>query len=103
MSDQTVLVTGAAGFIGFHVARRSRRRELRAKGANDDFASGIDIIDGYFRPRQARRQSGHEKPDRTSSHNDDPVAWPGFTGPHCVQGRLHIRGEDRAAWGHCLG
>ena len=48
MSDQAILVTGAAGFIGFHVARR-----LLAKGCK---VSGLDNLNSYYDPalKQAR-------------------------------------------------
>ncbi|MDB5611801.1 MAG: UDP-glucuronate 5-epimerase [Bradyrhizobium sp.] len=48
MSDQTILVTGAAGFIGFHVAR-----ELLAEGRN---VVGLDNLNNYYDPalKQAR-------------------------------------------------
>ena len=48
MSDQTILVTGAAGFIGFHVARR-----LLAEGRN---VVGLDNLNSYYDPalKQAR-------------------------------------------------
>ena len=48
MSDQAILVTGAAGFIGFHVARR-----LLAEGRN---VVGLDNLNGYYDPalKQAR-------------------------------------------------
>jgi UDP-glucuronate 4-epimerase len=48
MSDPAVLVTGAAGFIGFHVARR-----LLAAGRA---VIGLDIVNDYYDPRlkQAR-------------------------------------------------
>ena len=48
MSDQTILVTGAAGFIGFHVARR-----LLAEGRN---VVGLDSLNAYYDPalKQAR-------------------------------------------------
>jgi UDP-glucuronate 4-epimerase len=42
MSDQTVLVTGAAGFIGFHVARR-----LLAEGRH---VVGLDNLNSYYDP-----------------------------------------------------
>ncbi|MFO1109789.1 MAG: NAD-dependent epimerase [Bradyrhizobium sp.] len=42
MSDQTILVTGAAGFIGFHVARR-----LLAEGRT---VVGIDNLNDYYDP-----------------------------------------------------
>src|SRR5882724_10501834 len=43
MSDNTILVTGAAGFIGFHVAQRllSAGREV----------VGLDIVNNYYDPR----------------------------------------------------
>src|ERR1700738_1797951 len=48
MSDQTILVTGAAGFIGFHVARR-----LLAEGRT---VVGLDNLNTYYDPalKQAR-------------------------------------------------
>jgi UDP-glucuronate 4-epimerase len=48
MSDQTVLVTGAAGFIGFHVVRR-----LLAEGRT---VLGLDNLNSYYDPalKQAR-------------------------------------------------
>ena len=48
MSDQTILVTGAAGFIGFHVAR-----ELLAQGRD---VMGLDSLNNYYDPalKQAR-------------------------------------------------
>ena len=48
MSDQAILVTGAAGFIGFHVARR-----LLAEGRN---VVGLDSLNSYYDPalKQAR-------------------------------------------------
>src|SRR6202166_1926376 len=43
MSDNTVLVTGAAGFIGFHVAQRllSGGREV----------VGLDVVNDYYDPK----------------------------------------------------
>jgi UDP-glucuronate 4-epimerase len=48
MADQAILVTGAAGFIGFHVARR-----LLAEGRN---IVGLDNLNHYYDPalKQAR-------------------------------------------------
>ena len=48
MSDQAILVTGAAGFIGFHVARR-----LLAEGRA---VVGLDNLNDYYDPalKQAR-------------------------------------------------
>jgi UDP-glucuronate 4-epimerase len=42
MSDQAILVTGAAGFIGFHVAR-----QLLAEGRN---VVGLDNLNHYYDP-----------------------------------------------------
>jgi UDP-glucuronate 4-epimerase len=42
MSDRTILVTGAAGFIGFHVARR-----LLAEGCT---VLGLDNLNDYYDP-----------------------------------------------------
>src|SRR3984957_19641932 len=48
MKDETVLVTGAAGFIGFHVAQR-----LLSAGRH---VVGLDIVNDYYDPKlkQAR-------------------------------------------------
>jgi UDP-glucuronate 4-epimerase len=48
MSDRTILVTGAAGFIGFHIAR-----QLLAEGRN---VVGLDSLNSYYDPalKQAR-------------------------------------------------
>jgi UDP-glucuronate 4-epimerase len=48
MSDQTILVTGAAGFIGFHIAR-----QLLVEGRH---VAGLDSLNNYYDPalKQAR-------------------------------------------------
>ena len=48
MTDQAILVTGAAGFIGFHVAR-----QLLAEGRP---VVGLDNLNSYYDPalKQAR-------------------------------------------------
>jgi UDP-glucuronate 4-epimerase len=46
MSDQTILVTGAAGFIGFHIAR-----ELLAEGRE---VVGLDSLNSYYDPALKR-------------------------------------------------
>ena len=43
MSDNTILVTGAAGFIGFHVAQR-----LLSTGRK---VVGLDIVNDYYDPK----------------------------------------------------
>ena len=42
MSDQAILVTGAAGFVGFHVASR-----LLAQGRE---IVGLDSLNNYYDP-----------------------------------------------------
>ncbi|QWG16992.1 SDR family NAD(P)-dependent oxidoreductase [Bradyrhizobium sediminis] len=56
MADQTILVTGAAGFIGFHVACR-----LLAEGRN---VFGLDNLSGSYDPalKQARLNILRENP-----------------------------------------
>ncbi|HEV7634267.1 MAG TPA: SDR family NAD(P)-dependent oxidoreductase, partial [Bradyrhizobium sp.] len=56
MSDQTILVTGAAGFIGFHVAR-----QLLAEGRH---VAGLDSLNSYYDPalKQARLKILRENP-----------------------------------------
>jgi UDP-glucuronate 4-epimerase len=56
MSNQTILVTGAAGFIGFHVARR-----LLAEGRD---VVGLDNLNDYYDPalKQARLNILRENP-----------------------------------------
>ena len=51
MSDQTILVTGAAGFIGFHVARR-----LLAEGR---VVVGLDNLNSYYDPGAEAGPPGH--------------------------------------------
>jgi UDP-glucuronate 4-epimerase len=56
MSDQAILVTGAAGFIGFHVAR-----QLLAEGRQ---IVGLDNLNSYYDPalKQARLNVLREHP-----------------------------------------
>src|SRR5258707_15070295 len=46
MSDQTILVTGAAGFIGFHIAR-----QLVAEGRD---VVGLDNLNSHYDPALKR-------------------------------------------------
>jgi len=64
MSDQTILVTGAAGFIGFHVAR-----QLLAEGR---LVAGLDSLNSYYDPalKQARLKILRENPRFSFVHAD---------------------------------
>ena len=55
-TDQTVLVTGAAGFIGFHVTRRLLEAGRRVVG--------VDNLSPYYDPalKQARLKQFEEQP-----------------------------------------
>src|SRR2546430_12485280 len=56
MTDQAILVTGAAGFIGFHVAR-----QLLAEGRP---VVGLDNLNSYYDPalKQARLELLQREP-----------------------------------------
>ena len=64
MSDQAILVTGAAGFIGFHVARR-----LLAEGHH---VVGLDSLNSYYDPalKQARLDILRREPGFIFEHTD---------------------------------
>jgi UDP-glucuronate 4-epimerase len=66
MSDQIILVTGAAGFIGFHVARA-----LLAEGRD---VVGLDSLNAYSDPalKRARLNLLRENP-RFSFVQSDPA------------------------------
>jgi UDP-glucuronate 4-epimerase len=55
MSDQAILVTGAAGFIGFHVARR-----LLAEGHH---IVGLDNLNSYYDPALKQSRLDLLRPD----------------------------------------
>lgn len=89
MSENAVLVTGAAGFIGFHVARR-----LLANGRE---VVGLDIVNNYYDPRlkEARldvlkRQSnfGFAKLDLT-----DRAAMKSFFAQHRFPTVIHLAAQ----------
>jgi UDP-glucuronate 4-epimerase len=64
MSDHAILVTGAAGFIGFHVAR-----ELMAAGRN---VVGLDSLNSYYDPdlKRSRLNILREDTRFTFAHAD---------------------------------
>ena len=64
MSDQTILVTGAAGFIGFHVARG-----LLAEGRE---VVGLDNLNNYYDPelKRARLNILRENPGFSFAQTD---------------------------------
>ena len=64
MSDQAILVTGAAGFIGFHVARG-----LLAEGRQ---VVGLDNLNDYYDPdlKRARLNILRENPAFSFAHAD---------------------------------
>jgi UDP-glucuronate 4-epimerase len=64
MSDQTILVTGAAGFIGFHVAR-----QLLTEGRD---VVGLDSLNTYYDPalKRARLDILRENPRFGFVHAD---------------------------------
>jgi UDP-glucuronate 4-epimerase len=64
MSDHAILVTGAAGFIGFHVAR-----QLLAEGRN---VVGLDSLNSYYDPalKQARLNILREDSRFSFAHAD---------------------------------
>ena len=64
MSDHAILVTGAAGFIGFHVARR-----LLGEGRD---VVALDSLNDYYDPalKQARLNILHKDPRFSFVHGD---------------------------------
>jgi UDP-glucuronate 4-epimerase len=64
MTDNAILVTGAAGFIGFHVAQR-----LLSEGSN---VVGLDSVNDYYDPKlkEARLEILKGQPDFTFAKLD---------------------------------
>ena len=63
MSDQTILVTGAAGFIGFHIAR-----QLLIEGPH---VLGLDSLNDYYYPNTKR--SRLHIPRNHAGFNFEPI------------------------------
>ena len=89
MSDQTILVTGAAGFIGFHVAR-----ELLAQGRD---VVGLDSLNNYYDPalKQARLNilQGHPRFSFVQVDLADRAAMAALFARHRFTAVIHLAAQ----------
>jgi UDP-glucuronate 4-epimerase len=89
MSDQTILVTGAAGFIGFHVAR-----QLLAQGRD---VVGLDNLNDYYDPtlKQARLDILREHPrfEFVKSDLSDRSSTADLFARHRFAAVVHLAGQ----------
>ena len=89
MSDQTILVTGAAGFIGFHAARR-----LLADGRT---VVGLDNLNAYYDPalKQARLDVLQGQPGFTFERIDlaDRAAMAALFARHRFSKVIHLAAQ----------
>ena len=89
MSNQTILVTGAAGFIGFHIARR-----LLAVGRD---VVGLDNLNAYYDPKlkQARLDVLRENPRFSFVQADlaDRSAMASLFAKHHFEVVLHLAAQ----------
>jgi UDP-glucuronate 4-epimerase len=89
MSDQTILVTGAAGFIGFHVAR-----ELLAQGRH---VVGLDNLNAYYDPalKQARLNilRGNPRFDFVQTDLSDRPPMSGLFAKHRFAAVIHLAAQ----------
>jgi UDP-glucuronate 4-epimerase len=89
MSDQTILVTGAAGFIAFHIARR-----LLAVGRD---VVGLDNLNAYYDPKlkQARLDVLRENPRFSFVQADlaDRSAMASLFAKHHFEVVLHLAAQ----------
>jgi UDP-glucuronate 4-epimerase len=89
MSDQTILVTGAAGFIGFHVAR-----QLLAEGRE---VVGLDSLNSYYDPalKRARLNILRENSRFSFVHTDlaDRVAMASLFAEHRFAAVVHLAAQ----------
>ena len=89
MSDQTILVTGAAGFIGFHVARR-----LLAEGR---VVLGLDNLNSYYDPalKRARLDILRREPHFAFEQVDltDRASMDGLFAKHRFANVVHLAAQ----------
>ena len=89
MSEQPILVTGAAGFIGFHVARA-----LLAQGRR---VVGLDNLNGYYDPalKQARLAQLRDEPGFTFEKIDlaDRSAMAALFAQHRFPEVIHLAAQ----------
>jgi len=89
MSDQAILVTGAAGFIGFHIAR-----QLLAEGRD---VVGLDSLNAYYDPalKQARLQILRQHPHFTFVQTDlaDRPVIASLFARHCFEVVVHLAAQ----------
>ena len=79
MKDEAILVTGAAGFIGFHVAQR-----LLSSGRK---VVGLDSVNDYYDPALKRARV-----DVLKRRHEIPafrIVDPAESGAHVGPGRVH--------------
>ncbi|QWG25120.1 NAD-dependent epimerase [Bradyrhizobium sediminis] len=89
MSEHAVLVTGAAGFIGFHVAQR-----LLSKGRE---VVGLDIVNNYYDPmlKEARLEVLKRHPNFTFAKLDlaDRATIKSFFAQHRFPVVIHLAAQ----------
>ena len=88
--------------IGLGVLRRGDRKAA-AQRRRDGFASGIDVDQLDFCPRELRRQRGDKGTDDAGADDGDPVTRTRCAIPQPVDRRLHVGGERGAALGDIVG